>query len=129
MSAMAGNYAVLIAIVIASLSACSSERQEEPKQPLSSAIVVSKRPVLSQEQRSELGFPADVIAKVELAAGADAEPFFVSVVVRTENLKGEKGFRERETGRLQCPHEKGRGTYYLVPGRASCQGIRDLQKP
>ena len=55
--------------------------------------------MLTPEQRTELGFPADLIAKVERDAGSEAEPFFVSVVVPSENLKGEKGFeKEKLTG-------------------------------
>lgn len=97
MSAITGNNSVWIAIVIAFLSACSSERQAEPKKPRPAAVLVkTQRPVLTPDQRRELGFPADIIAKVERAAGSDAEPYFVSVVVRTENLRGEKGFEKEK---------------------------------
>ncbi len=58
---------------------------------MQTVLVKPKRPVLTQEQRAGLGFPSDVIEKVERAAGSDAEPFFVSILVPSENLKGEKG--------------------------------------
>jgi hypothetical protein len=54
-------------------------------------IVKPKHPVLSQEQRTELGFPPDLVAQIELAAGAEAEPFFMTVLMPSENLKGDKG--------------------------------------
>jgi hypothetical protein len=52
--------------------------------------------VLSEEQRQELGFPSRLVKEVELAADAKAEPFFVTVMLKTENLKGEKGFESRK---------------------------------
>ncbi len=58
-------------------------------------IVRSQRAYLTAVQRRNLGFPPDVIAKVERAAGAEAEPFFISVLEHSENLKGGTGFEEK----------------------------------
>ncbi len=97
---MAGRFLVLgFAFIFAFLS-CKAERPVAPKKaaPLVPLLIVKpKHPVLSQEQRTELGFPPEIIAQVELAAGAEAEPFFMTVILPSENLKGEKGI---ESGRL-----------------------------
>ncbi len=59
-------------------------------------VIRPKYALLSAEQRKELGFPAGLIAKVELAAGAEAEPFFMTVFMQSENLKGDKGFESKK---------------------------------
>jgi hypothetical protein len=93
---MTGRYLALAFLFITLLAACSAEKPvEPPRKPEPAKLVRPRREVLTPEQRKELGFQADLVAKVESASGSEAEPFFVSVVVRSENLKGEKGF-ERE---------------------------------
>ena len=97
MSATAGRYLVLGLISISLIAACSAEKPvEPPRKPEPAKIVKPRREVLTPEQSKELSFPADLIAMVERAAGAEAEPFFVSVVVPAENLKGEKGFEKEK---------------------------------
>jgi len=78
------------------LSGCKAEKPVEQKKPPPAVVVRQKYPKLSAEQRKELGFPASLIAKVELAAGAEAEPFFMTVFMRSENLKGDKGFENKK---------------------------------
>ena len=97
MSATVGRYLVPGLIFTSLISACSAGKPvEPPRKPSPAVIVKTTRPVLTKEQRRELGFPGDVITKVELAAGSEAEPFVVSVVVPSENLKGEKGFEKEK---------------------------------
>jgi hypothetical protein len=97
MSATAYRYRVLGFIFISLIAACSAEKPvEPPKKTEPAKIVKPRREVLTPEQRRELGFPPDLIAKVELDAGSEAEPFFVTVIVRSENLKGEKGFEKEK---------------------------------
>jgi len=92
---MAGRRVILGFILGSLIAACRAEKPAEPpRKPSPPAIVKTKRPVLTQEQRTELGFPADVIMKVQAAAGSEAEPFSVTEVVPSENLKGEKGFEK-----------------------------------
>lgn len=91
-----GGKVVLSCMLITLISACKAEKPVETKKPEPAAIVRPKHPVLSPEQRAELGFPEDLIAKLELSAGAEAEPFFVTVVVPSQNLKGEKGFEKEK---------------------------------
>ncbi len=91
MSDTACRYPVLGLVFTALLTACSAEKPVEPPlKPKPAVIVKPRREFLTPEQRNELGFPPDIITKVELAAGSEAEPFFVTVVMRAENLKGEK---------------------------------------
>jgi Domain of unknown function (DUF4253) len=98
MSDTAFRYLVSGLLFVTLFAACPAEKPVElPRKPGSPAkIVKPRREVLTPEQRMELGFPADLIEKVELASGAGAEPFFVSVVVPSENLKGEKGFEKEK---------------------------------
>jgi len=94
---MADRSLLLILLLICSALACSSEKPVEPRKPEPIVIIKTKHPVLSAEQRKALSFPADIISQVELAAGSEAEPFFVTVLMPSENMKGEKGF---EAGKL-----------------------------
>lgn len=72
---------------------CSSPRQEqkaeEPKKPAPAVLLRPKPRILTPEQREALGFLPEVIARVESAAGAAAEPFFEEVQIRSANLKGD----------------------------------------
>ncbi|HEY6010036.1 MAG TPA: DUF4253 domain-containing protein [Nitrospirota bacterium] len=97
---MADKVRVLFAcmLLMVAVPACKyEEKPVEQKKPEPIVIFKQKHPVLSAEQRAELRFHDDVISQIELAAGAEAEPFFVTVVVPSENMKGEPGF---EAGRL-----------------------------
>jgi hypothetical protein len=96
--ATAGKFLVLGIVfpAVLSLFGCTAKEPAEPEKKAAPAVIIKpKQPVLSPEQRAELGFPENLIANVELSTGAGAEPFFTTVVVPAENLKGEKGF-ERE---------------------------------
>lgn len=80
-------------------SGCKAEKPVAQKKPAPAVVIRPKHLLLRAEQRKELGFPAGLIAKVELAAGAEAEPFFMTVFMHSENLKGDKGFEsERLAG-------------------------------
>ncbi len=94
--ATAARYFFVSIYIICSFGACKAERPVEQKKPAPLVVLKPKRVVLTQEQRAELEFPAEIIAKMELAAGADAEPFFATVLMRTENLKGEQGFESKK---------------------------------
>jgi Domain of unknown function (DUF4253) len=93
---MAFNYLFSLIFLLAVVPGCRAEKPVEHKKPNPAVLVKSKHALLSPEQRGELAFPPDLIAGVELAAGAEAEPFFVTVVMPGENLKGEKGFETRK---------------------------------
>jgi hypothetical protein len=93
---MACRYFFIGFAVILALVSCKAERPVEQKKPEPVVLVKPKPPVLREEQRKELGFPSRLVKQVELAADAKAEPFFVAVVLKTENLKGEKGFESRK---------------------------------
>ena len=96
MFAMAGRHIITGLLLAAALFSCSAEKPAPPATKAQPTVVVKpRRPVLTPEQRTELRFPADIITKVEQAAGSEAEPFFITVSVPSENLKGEKEF-ERE---------------------------------
>lgn len=96
MSDTGRRYPLLMLLFLSLLTAsCKPEKPVEVTRRQEPPVIIKpKHPVLSAEQRAELGFPDDIIAKVELSAGAEAEPFYVSVFVPSENLKGEKGFEK-----------------------------------
>jgi hypothetical protein len=83
-------------MLLAALGACKAEKPVEQKKPAPVAVVKPKHPVLSDEQRTALGFPTDIIAAAELSAGSEAEPFFATVLFRTENLKGDQGIESKK---------------------------------
>ncbi len=96
---MDGRYPLLFIILLSALVACRADKPVEHKKPEPLVIVKPKPRLLTKQQRSELGFPSDVIAQIELAAGSEAEPFFVVEVVPSENLRGDKGIeQDRLTG-------------------------------
>jgi hypothetical protein len=94
---MAGSSLLLCLAVVLGLISCKVEKPQAPKKPTPVVIVKPKPPVLNQDQREELGFPPEILSQIELAAGAEAEPFFITVIIPSENLKGEKSI---EKGRL-----------------------------
>lgn len=94
--AMSSRYLLPSLVFFILFGACSAEKPVVQKKPAPRAVVKPRHALLSLEQREELGFPSDLIAKVELASGAEAEPFFVTVPMHTENLKGEKGFESKK---------------------------------
>jgi hypothetical protein len=93
---MGHKYALVFLAVLLLAAACKTEKPVEPKRPQPTVIFKPKPPLLTSEQRAELDFPEDVIAKIELSAGAEAEPFFMTVLVASENLKGEKGLEKEK---------------------------------
>ncbi len=94
MFATGHRYALLCFVGLLLVAGCKTEKPVEPRKPEPTVIIKLKHPTLTVEQKAELGFPADLIAKIELSAGAEAEPFFKTVFVRSENLKGDKGFEQ-----------------------------------
>ncbi len=97
MYATAGKYRFLCIVLLTLLAACTAEKPVEKKKTEQPPVAPkpARRAVLSPEQRQELAFPPDLISKIKLAAGGEAEPFFVTVYERSRNLKGDQGF-ERE---------------------------------
>ena len=86
----------LVLTLICLLGACKADKPVQVKKPQPTVIMKPKHALLTAEQRDELDFPEELIAKMELDAGVEAEPFFVTVLMHTENLKGEKGFESRK---------------------------------
>jgi len=96
---MTGRYIFLLLTLVGTLFACRAEKPVEHKKPKPLVIVKPKPRLLTKEQRSELGFPPDLIAQIELAAGSEAEPFFVVELAHSENLRGDNGIeQDRLTG-------------------------------
>jgi hypothetical protein len=81
----------MIGLVLIAAVSCSREEKISPpdKKGAPLVIVKPKPKTMTGEQRTELGFPPDIISQVETAAGAPAEPFFEEVMMRSANLKGD----------------------------------------
>jgi hypothetical protein len=93
---MASKFFILGFFLILAMVSCKAEKPVEQKKSAPPVIAKSRPVALSEEQRTELGFPSRIIAQVEVAAGVKAEPFFATVVMRSENLKGDKGFESKK---------------------------------
>ncbi len=78
------------------LVACKAEKPVEIRRSRPTLIVRPRHASMTAEQRSELSFPEGLIEKIELDAGAEAEPFFVTVLKYTDNLKGGNGFESKK---------------------------------
>lgn len=89
---MAGRYIVVIIASLALVTSCAREEPPKPAEPTPAPLVITKpKPeTMTPEQRKELGFPKSIFADLEAAAGAEAEPFFETVLSTSENLRGEK---------------------------------------
>lgn len=82
---------IIVLVPVLGLASCTNEgNPPAPARKPSATVIVKPKPkVLTAEQRSELGFPEDMIAQVEFAAEAAAEPFFEHVTLKSSNLKGD----------------------------------------
>ena len=97
MSATGGKNALLSLVLLLLVPACKPEKPVEIRKPEEPTVIIKPRnPVLTLEQRAELAIAPELIGKIELSAGAEAEPFFVIEVFPSENLKGEKGFEQQK---------------------------------
>jgi hypothetical protein len=90
------RYALAVVLFLAGVGACTAEKPVEEKKTTPLMIVKPRQAVLTPEQRAELGFPSEMISRIELSAGAEASPYYVTVLMQTENLKGDKGFESRK---------------------------------
>jgi hypothetical protein len=88
---MVGKHLIIIALVLLTAASCVKEEKTSvtDKKAAPMVILKPKPKVMTAEQRMELGFPPDVIAQVETAGSAQAEPFFDEVMIRSSNLKGD----------------------------------------
>jgi hypothetical protein len=88
---MAGRHLVIIFLVLLAAVSCSKEeRTAVTGKKAAPMILLKPKPrLMTAEQRTGLGFPPDIIARVEAAGSAQAEPFFDEVMIRSSNLKGD----------------------------------------
>lgn len=86
----------VIALVL--FAGCKNEEKpqlvELPK-PAPLVVVKPKPETMTPEERKELGFSKSIISDLEAAVGAEAEPFFETVVSSSENLRGENGIERK----------------------------------
>lgn len=103
---------------------CKEEKPPEPKKaPPPPVVFNQKHPGLTSEQRAELNFPADILAEVELAAGAEAEPFFETVVVKAENLKGETSVEQERLAGFSVRTKRAVETVDALSGKLRARGF------
>jgi len=88
---MGDSYTLLIGVLMVSLVSCSPQETKTAQGKKTAPLVIlkPKLKVMTAEQRAELNFPPDLIAQIETAGGAPAEPFFEEVMIRSSNLKGD----------------------------------------
>jgi hypothetical protein len=88
---MAGRHLVIIGLVLLTAVSCSNgEKTSVTGKKAAPMVILKPKPrLMTAEQRTELGFPPDIIAQVETAGSAQAEPFFDEVMIRSSNLKGD----------------------------------------
>ncbi len=81
----------LVCCLVLLAAACTSgeSRDAAGRKPAPTVILKPKARELTGRQKEKLGFPQEIIARVEAAAGSPAEPFFADVMMRSSNLKGD----------------------------------------
>lgn len=90
--------ALLFLLPVLLVAGCKTEKpvKQKSSKPGPSELIRSKHPVLTSEERAELLFPEDIVTKVALSADAEPEPFFVTYLVPSQNLKGDRGIERRK---------------------------------
>lgn len=91
---IARNLLFSIFILLSFLS-CSREKPVETK-PAPLVVVKPKPQLLTPEERLSLKISPEIIDMVETAVGGKSEPFFATVVIQTENLKGTEEVETRK---------------------------------
>ena len=115
--------AMFLAVLSLLAFGCKEEKPPEPKKVPPPAVVFNqKHPGLTKEERVELNFPADVLSEVELAAGAEAEPFFETVVVKAENLKGETSVEREHLAGFSVRTKRAMETVDALSGKLRVRG-------
>ncbi len=118
------RYVLFLAVLSFLAFGCRNEKQPEPKKtPPPPVVFNQKHPGLTKEQRAELNFPADLLSEVELAAGAEAEPFFETVVVKAENLKGETSVEQERLAGFSVRTKRAVETVDVLSGKLRARGF------
>jgi hypothetical protein len=92
MFATAGRYFLLGFLFVSLVPGCKSEKPVEPKKQEPVPLHAASVPLPSN---SGAWFSEDLIGKIELSAGAQAE-LLTTMEVRSENLKGDEGVEEEK---------------------------------
>jgi hypothetical protein len=120
---MVTRYGVLLALLSLLTFGCKEEKPLEPVKVQPPPMVFNqKHPVLTSEQRTALNFPADVLSEVELAAGSEAEPFFETLVVKAENLKGETSVEREQLAGFSVRTKRATETVDALSGKLRARG-------
>lgn len=119
------RYHVLGALFIFILAGCPAEKhaesdQQSPDQPV--VMLKPKPQALSDVQRLELGFPAEIISLVEAAAGAKAEPYYETILAPSENLKGSEMIAKVRLAGFSVRTAKAEGLVFALSKRLRSQG-------
>ncbi len=118
------RYGVFLAVLSLLAFGCKDEKPPEPKEKAQPPVVFNQKlPVLTNEQRAELGFPTDILSAVELATGAEAEPFFETVVVKGENLKGETSVERQQLAGFSVRTKMSIETVDALSGKLRARGF------
>jgi len=121
--AIRGNYCICLLALFVLVCGCKADKPVERKKTAPLVIAKQKQKVLSPEQRKALGFPGDLISKIELAAGAEAEPFFMTIMMETENLRGGKGFEGKKLAGFSVRARNGEELIADLRGSLRAQGF------
>lgn len=117
------RYGLVLVVLSLSVFGCKEEKPPEPKKVQPPVVFSQKHPVLTIEQRAELNFPDDILSAVELAAGAEAEPFFETVVVKAENLKGETSVEREQLAGFSVRTKRAIETVDALSGKLRARGF------
>jgi len=118
------RHSIFFAVLFSLAFGCKNEKLQEPKKVQPPPVVFNqKHPGLTSEQRAELNFPADILSAVELAAGAEAEPFFETLVVKAENLKGETSVERERLAGFSVRTKKSIETVDALSGKLRVRGF------
>jgi hypothetical protein len=121
---MVTRYGIALAVLTLLAVGCKDETPPEPKKVQPPPVVFNqKHPVLTSEQRAALNFPADVLSEVELAAGSEAEPFFETLVVKAENLKGDTSVEREQLAGFSVRTKRAIETVDALSGKLRARGF------
>jgi hypothetical protein len=118
------RYGIVLAVLSLFAFGCKEEKPPQPVKVQPPPMVFNqKHPVLTSEQRAALNFPADVLSEVELASGSEAEPFFETLVVKAENLKGETSVEREQLAGFSVRTKRATETVDALSGKLRARGF------
>lgn len=120
---MVFRHGTLVALCIALGAACSADKPKEAKKTSPLVVLKPLQQALAPAEREELGFPPEIIAQLEQAAGSPVIPFYETVLAPSENLKGDMMITRQRLAGISVQTKKPEKIIIALAGPLRSQGF------